>query len=85
MNTEIMVAVLSLFGTLLGSLAGVLTANRLSNYRISKLEETVSKHNNLIERTYRIEKSIAVLDNRQKVSEHRLSDLEHETEGRESK
>ena len=76
METEIMIAVLSLIGTLLGSLAGILTANRLSNYRIGKLEEKVNKHNSLIERTFRIEQNIAILDNRQKVSEHRIEDLE---------
>ncbi len=79
MTTEIIVAILSLLGTLLGSLTGVLTANRLSNYRIGKLEEKVNKHNNLIERTFKIEEKIAVLDNRQKVSEHRLEDLEEVT------
>ena len=76
METEIMIAVLSLIGTLFGSLAGILTASRLSNYRIGKLEEKVNKHNSLIERTFRIEQNIAVLDNRQKVSEHRIEDLE---------
>ena len=76
METEIMIAVLSLIATLFGSLAGILTANRLSNYRIGKLEEKVNKHNSLIERTFRIEQNIAVLDNRQKVSEHRIEDLE---------
>ena len=76
METEIMIAILSLAGTLFGSLAGILTANRLSNYRIGKLEEKVNKHNGLIERTFRIEQNIAVLDNRQKVSEHRIEDLE---------
>lgn len=76
METEIMIAILSLAGTLFGSLAGILTANRLSNYRIGKLEEKVNKHNSLIERTFRIEQNIAVLDNRQKVSEHRIEDLE---------
>ena len=76
METEIMIAVLSLIGTLFGSLAGILTANRLSNYRIGKLEEKVNKHNSLIERTFRIEQNIAILDNRQKGSEHRIEDLE---------
>ena len=76
METEIMIAVLSLIVTLFGSLAGILTANRLSNYRIGKLEEKVNKHNSLIERTFRIEQNIAILDNRQKVSEHRIEDLE---------
>ena len=79
-STEVWVAVLSLVGTLIGSLAGILTANRLSNYRIEQLEKRVGKHNHLIERTYHLEQELAVLDNRQKVSEHRIADLEEKTE-----
>ncbi|MBR5152234.1 MAG: hypothetical protein IKW60_01705 [Clostridia bacterium] len=78
MNPEIIVSLLSLAGTFIGSLAGILTANKLTNYRISQLEKRVNKHNNLIERTYGLEQKYAVLENRQRVSEHRLSDLEHE-------
>ena len=78
MNTEIWLSVLSLAGTLLGSLFGILAANRLTTYRVGQLEEKVNKHNHLIERMFQLEQDMAVLDNRQKVSEHRLSDLEHE-------
>ncbi len=78
MNPEIVIALLSLAGTFIGSLAGILTANKLTNYRISQLEKRVNKHNNLIDRTYGLEQKYAVLENRQRVSEHRLSDLEHE-------
>ena len=78
MNTEIFIALLSLAGTFIGSLSGVLTANKLSNYRISQLEKKVNQHNNLIDRTYGLEQKYAVLENRQKVSEHRIEDLEHE-------
>ena len=78
MNTELFVALLSLAGTLLGSLFGILAANRLTNYRLGQLEEKVNKHNNVIERLFHLEQDVAVLDNRQKVSEHRLRDLEQE-------
>nr|DAE46654.1 MAG TPA: Hemolysin [Caudoviricetes sp.] len=73
---EIVIGILSCIGTLIGSLAGIHKANELTNYRIKQLESKVNKHNNLIERTYNIEQQIAVLDNREKVTEHRLSDLE---------
>ncbi len=82
MNTEIFVALLSLAGTLLGSLFGILTANRLTNYRLGQLEKKVGKHNHLVERMFQLEQDVAVLDNRQKVSEHRLRDLEQEQERR---
>ena len=78
MNTELFVPLLSLAGTLLGSLFGILAANRLTNYRLGQLEEKVNKHNNVIERLFHLEQDVAVLDNRQRVSEHRLRDLEQE-------
>ena len=55
MQQEIVVALLSLIGTLAGSLIGVLASNKLTNYRIAQLEEKVAKHNNLVERTYKLE------------------------------
>ena len=48
MSTEIIVSVISLLGTIVGSLGGVLVSSRLTTYRIQKLEERVAKHNNLI-------------------------------------
>lgn len=61
MPTEIIIAILSLVGTAVGSLAGIITANRLVLYRIEQLERKVEKHNQLIERTYKIESDIEVL------------------------
>ena len=55
MNEAVIVAILGFAGTLLGSLFGVLTAQKLTQYRLAQLEEKVSKHNNLIERTFRLE------------------------------
>ena len=55
MNTEIIVALLGLLGTLAGSFLGVLAASKLTNYRLQQLEEKVNKHNNLVERTYILE------------------------------
>ena len=62
MAPEVFVAVLSLLGTLIGSLAGIITANKLTTYRIEQLERKVDKHNNLIERMYATEEKVAVLD-----------------------
>ena len=55
MDNAIIVALLGFAGTLLGSLFGILAAQKLTQYRISQLEEKVSKHNNLIDRTYKLE------------------------------
>ena len=48
----------------------------LVTYRLEQLEKKVDKHNNLIERTYKLEESHAVMDEQIKVANHRISDLE---------
>ena len=65
---EITVAILGFAGTLLGSLFGVLAAQKLTQYRLSQLEEKVNQHNNLIDRTYKLE---GRMDN----AEHDIKDL----------
>ena len=55
MNDTIIVGLLSLIGTIVGTFGGILTANKLITYRIERLEEKVNKHNNIIERTYKLE------------------------------
>lgn len=76
MSEAITVAIISLFGTLGGSLLGILAANRLTVYRIEQLEKKVEKHNNLVERTYRIEEEQEVEKEKFKVINHRIEDLE---------
>lgn len=76
MNTEIFIALLSLAGTFIGSLAGILTANKLTNYRIGQLEKKVEKHNSVIERVYDLEQKDAVEAEAIKVINHRIKDLE---------
>lgn len=58
MQTEILIALISFAGTVIGSAAGIMAANKLTNYRISKLEEKVNKHNNLVERMTAAEQSV---------------------------
>ncbi|MBQ8536920.1 MAG: hypothetical protein IJ461_05885 [Clostridia bacterium] len=55
MGETVWVGLLSLAGTCVGSLAGILTANKLVNYRLQMLESKVNRHNHLIERTYQLE------------------------------
>lgn len=61
MSDVVFVGVLSLIGTLGGSLFGILAANKLTNYRIQQLEVKVEKHNNVIERVFNLEKEEAVI------------------------
>lgn len=60
MTDAIIVAVLSLIGTLGGTFGGILTANKLTNYRIQQLEKKVEEHNNLVARMYTLEKQVAI-------------------------
>lgn len=69
MSSEILIALLSLAGTLLGSLGGILASSKLTNYRLSQLEQKVDRHNGFGER-------IPVLEEKMKVVNHRLDDLE---------
>ncbi len=59
MDSEIIVAAISLIGTLGGSFGGILVANNLTSYRIEQLEKRVEKHNGLIEKTYKLEGEMA--------------------------
>ena len=67
---------LSLCGTLAGSFAGIITSGKLTNYRITELEKKVEKHNNLIDRTYKIEEEQEIEKEKIKVINNRLKDLE---------
>lgn len=64
MAPEIIVALLSLIGTLGGSFLGVLASNKLINYRIQQLEKKVEKHNNLVERMVLVEAAVKSVDHR---------------------
>lgn len=62
MKSEIVVALLSLVGTMVGTIGGILASQKLTSYRISKLEEKVDKHNNLIDRMYKIETRVTLIE-----------------------
>lgn len=55
MSETFIVAVISLIGTLGGTFGGIMAANKLTVFRIEQLERKVEKHNNLVERTYKLE------------------------------
>lgn len=76
MSEAVIVAILSLIGTLVGSVAGIMTTNKLVLYRIEQLEKKVEKHNNVVERVFILEKQNAVIDEEIKVANHRIDDLE---------
>ena len=67
MSDEILVALIGLGGSGLGSILGVLASGKLTQYRLSQLEKKVDKHNNLIDRTYQLEERQEVLEEKIKV------------------
>lgn len=88
MNVEVIVAIITGAFTLAGVIITVIAGQKstakkikeqsdLTLYRIEQLEKKQDKHNTLIERMYSVEESIKVLDERQKVANHRIDDLEH--------
>jgi hypothetical protein len=72
-STEIVIALLSIVGTAIGSGLGVIASSRLTNYRIQQLEKKVEKHNSVVERMAVAEKEI-------RVANHRIEDLERKIE-----
>ncbi len=48
----------------------------LLDLRLNTLEEKVDKHNSLVERTYKLEEATAVQEEKLKVANHRIDDLE---------
>ena len=55
MNEAILVALIGLAGSGIGSVLGVMASAKLTQYRLEQLEKKVQAHNNLIERTYKLE------------------------------
>ncbi len=70
---DIIVALIALAGTALGTFGGILTSSKLTNYRLKQLENKVAEHNNYARRLPVVEEKIKVIN-------HRISDLEHEKE-----
>ena len=71
MVAEILIACIGFVGTICGSIIGVLTSAKLTNYRIGELEKKVDKHNKFAERLPVVEEQIKMLN-------HRVADLESE-------
>lgn len=62
MSDIVIVGLLSLCGTFIGTIGGIITSNKLTGYRLSQLETKVDKHNNLIDRMYKIENRVSLIE-----------------------
>lgn len=76
MTEGIIIAVLSMVGTLAGAYLSNRKSSALIAYRLDKLEEKVDKHNSVIERTFKLEEQAALIEERIKVANRRIEDLE---------
>lgn len=68
MSETLLIAILSLVGTLGGTFGGIVVSSKLVNYRIEQLEKKVEKHNCVVERTFKLEGKVTEL-------QHEVSDL----------
>lgn len=73
MHNEFLTGVFSLIASLFGTFGGILTSTKLTNYQINELKKRVDKHNNVIERTFKLEEHSRYVD-------ERLARLESEVE-----
>ena len=72
----IIVAALALVGTLAGTYFANRKSAALIAYRLEELERKVQAHNNLVERTYKLEERTELQEEKIKVANHRIDDLE---------
>lgn len=75
--SEIIVALLAMLGTIIGSGLSIFANQKLTNYKIDELKKTVEKHNTLVERTYKLEEKSAIIDEKINVIEEKLREVSH--------
>ncbi len=76
MSDSVIIAIISLCGTVIGTFSGIVVGSKVLVYRVEQLEKKVDKHNSVIERVFRLEDADKLLDEKIKVANHRIEDLE---------
>lgn len=72
----IIVALIGLAGSALGSVLGVMASAKLTSYRLEQLEKKVEVHNQVIDRVYKLEERTELQEEKIRVANHRIEDLE---------
>ena len=75
-SNTIIVAVIGLMGSGAGAFGGILVSSKLTQYRLEQLEKKVQAHNHLVERMYQVEERTELQEEKIKVANHRIGDLE---------
>ena len=76
MSDTVMVALIGLLGSAGGAFGGILVSSKLTQYRLEQLEKKVEVHNGVIDRVYKLEQHNEVQDEKIRVANHRIEDLE---------
>ena len=76
MSEGVLVALIGLLGSGLGSVLGILVSSKLTQYRLEQLEKKVEVHNQVIDRVYKLEERTELQEEKIKVANHRIGDLE---------
>lgn len=86
MDSTIIVSLITLIGVIVTSVISFFAMRKESAdnfklfiYRVEQLEKKVEKHNSVVDRTYKLEKSQDVMEEQIKVAKHRIDDLEKHT------
>ena len=72
----ILVALIGLAGSGAGAFGGILVSSKLTQYRLEQLERKVEVHNQVIDRVYKLEERTELQEEKIKVANHRIEDLE---------
>ena len=73
---EILISLIGLAGSAVGSMCGIALNSKLTQYRLKQLEIHVEKHKSLIERTYELEEKAMIHEEKLKSASRRLESLE---------
>lgn len=76
MSDAVLVALIGLAGSGLGSVLGILVSTKLTQYRLEQLEKKVEVHNKVIDRVYKLEERTELQEEKIKVANRRIEDLE---------
>ena len=79
MSEAVMVALIGLAGSGAGAFGGILVSSKLTQYRLDQLERKVEVHNQVIDRVYKLEERTELQEEKIKVANHRIEDLEKKT------
>lgn len=64
MSETVIIAIIALLGTIISGVISAVMANRVTVYRLDALTREVEKHNQVIDRTMKLEQKVEDMDGR---------------------